>query len=234
MKKIKISPVTLIVVVVCTPLIIIFAKDIFKSPELDVILPTTIPEVVVNKPTVIPQPISKPLSQDKDFPHELLPNFDITIPNSWYISGIKQFGEEDKVGFASNYFDFGLKNHNSMAVRVFKNGIFFNLIFDLVYDDQMVCSDNFVATDIGDKWYRIVGENKTFYSRNVYFNSTQQGSDKKYKVCTMHGLGLSQKPLQLVSPYGDGAIMLENIYVYGNPNQETLSEIDQIVRSIVF
>lgn len=235
MQKFKIFPVTIGVALVCIPLIIFFAQNVFTKLQTDSILPTALPTITNQKSIVLPTPISKPLSQTKTFPHELLPGFNITIPSSWVITGVKQFGEKDAIGFASNYFP-SLPVENAMAFRIFKNGTFFNLIFDLIYDGSNSCSDNLSYLDIGNGWYQIKNANSYYYSKDVIFNGMKAGGEDphRYKLCTLSGVIISDKPSKLISPYGDGAIMLENIRVYGNPNQEVLDEINQIVRSIVY
>ena len=235
MKRIKISRITLAIIIICLPLIIFFAKDGFNNPKNNKAVPTSTPEVVSKNQITLNTPVSKPLSQTKTFPHELLPGFYITIPSSWVITGVKQFGEKDTIGFASNYFP-SLPVENAMAFRIFKNGTFFDLIFDLVFDDSgSKCSDNIVTTDIGGGWYAVSDDQKYVYTKNVEFNSKNiyESNSKAYKTCIIgSGVLTSIKPSDKVAPYG-GAIMLENINVYGPTNQDILNEINAIVRSIV-
>ena len=112
----------------------------------------------------------------------------------WFLFyAVKQFQpikKNDTFSFASEYASYGLPNENSMAVRIFKNGNFFDLIFDLIFDDSPNCSNEFITNDIGNKWYRITdNKGNNFYSRSVMFNSSMIGSTKKYKVCIMSVAG---------------------------------------------
>lgn len=232
MAKFKTSPVILLVAIVGISLISFFCKSIFDQPKVDIVLSKPTQEAIIQNVTRLATPISNPLSQTKTFPHELLPGFNITIPNSWYISGIKQFGEKDTIGFSSTYFG-NLPNENSMAVRVFKDGTFFDLIFDLIFDDQNSCSNNLHYVDIGKGWYQIKDKGRIYYTKNLTFNDSPIGLNEKFKVCTMSGITLNNKPHIKVSPYSEGAILLENIRIYGNPNQDILNEINSIINSIV-
>jgi hypothetical protein len=235
MSKSKLSSLTIGVVIIGISLIVFVAKDVFKKPQTALILPTVSPSAASQKPVVVATPISKPLSQTKTFPHELLPGFNITIPSSWVISSVKQFGGKDTIGFSSNYFP-SLPVENAMAFRIFKNGTFFDLIFDLIFDDSgSNCSNSVEATDIGGGWFAVSDDQKYIYTKNVEFNSKNiyESNSKTYRTCIVgSGILTSIKPTNKVAPYG-GAIILEHIKVYGPTNQDILNEINTIVRSIV-
>lgn len=229
MIKKKASFLVTVIVIISLSVFILILRNQFLKPDLKTNVDTS-KKPTNNLFTINPTQISKAKSSDTTFPHDLLSGFNISIPNSWVISKVKQFGEKDNVGFTSIYFN-QLPDQGSMAFRIFKNGIFFDLIFDLIYDDAPTCSNDLPYMDIGKGWYRMGNNNNYFYTKNVLFNGSPIGETQKYKVCIFSGTKFLSPPAKEISP-GDGVIILENVKVYGNPSMDIIYEVDDILRSI--
>jgi len=214
------------------------------------ILPTPIPSSIATSNPIQKSPTAKStkiISSDVSLPHELLPGFNIDVPSGWSIK-IKQFGEENKLGFTSKYWvPPNYSGGDWMGIRIEEGNMGINLIFDVVMDNNFYgCSDTANFENIGNNWIRIKDSSGYFYtteanvnispfSGNYYGKLSDEWSVVKnhtYKIC-YQGIGMVfESSLSKAITAQDGTIMLENPRIFGQPTTDQLNEMDTMVKSI--
>jgi hypothetical protein len=214
------------VVIVLIALMTLAAIYYFKSKNNNVIISIPSPSPISTLgPTNFP--VKKLKSTDTTFPHELLPGFNINIPAEWKLS-FKQFNEPANNQFTSIYFP--SCHERCMGVKIMKDNVGLELSFDVAFDSNAYeCSINTSSTPLSNGWFKILKDNKYFYTKGV------TKSDSKDSVC-IQGSGsflIQSSPVEDTEGPGTKApILLEHPRVLGNPTKEQLKEIDSIVTSI--
>lgn len=188
--------------------------------------PTDAAQIVITssspEPTVEPEPTRK-VSKDTTLPHEYLPGFNITYPNSWKIS-FKQFFTPDTMNFESTYFP--SCHEHCMGIRLAKGSVNVDFRFDLVLDDNgELCYTKDEIKAIGDGWYEVKNQKGYFY----FHYPSKYLVDPKSEMCISDDGYRMKEQTPATSNYG---VLMEYPYVRGNPDSTTLNEIHSIVRSI--
>lgn len=205
-------------------------------------------------PTITSQPPASPAplqesSQTVTFQHEYLPGFDIVFLDDWKLD-TKQFQDKDSRDFVSTYFP--TCHERCMGVRLSKSDVSLDILFDVAFDNNAFkCSNSVVYQEISNGWYRIKDSQGYFYTRNVELNKALENgkfpspygkaSDEwsaiagtTYKIC-VQGSGdfLNQYSEVETGETGDGVpILMEFPKVKGNPDDNTLTILDNMVSSI--
>lgn len=193
------------------------ATDVTQTPTLDI-------SQLTETPTNPPSGGTRRVSDDTTLPHEYLPGFNITYPNTWKIA-FKQFFTEDTMNFEPGYF--ATCHGQCMGIRLTKGNVYLDFKFDLVLDQNGErCIDKKEFNSIGLDWYEIKDQKGYFY---VDYPTKYIAQPQLKEVCIAPE-GDSLKDYSPADPnYG---VLMEYPYLRGNPDAETLKEVHSIILSI--
>lgn len=203
-------------------------------------------EASVEKNKIIEQLADEPKepSTQVGIPHEFLPSFDIDYSDSWNLT-VKQFRVKDTGPFESKYFP--TCHENCMGVRLSKNNISLDLIFDIAYDNNAFrCSNSVAYQKLSNNWYRIKDSSGYWYTNRVQLDKTLKPGkfpspfgevddewsavkDETYEIC-VQGSGEFLEEFSPVHP--EAGILMEFPRIIGNPSGGLLDELDSMVISI--
>ena len=140
-----------------------------------------------------------------------------------------------------------------MGVRLTKQGVSLELIFDVAFDDfGTQCSNTVDFSKLKDTWYRIKDSSGVYYYNQISidFNTGENGGPEfgdikdewsyidntSYKICK-HNTGSflelhSNVEATTNTPDGKVPILMETPLIKGTPTPTFLEELDQIILSI--
>lgn len=169
-----------------------------------------------------------------------LPGFGFWIPDGWNVQ-VKEFKDKDNIGFRTMYFP--ACHEQCMGIRLSKNGTQLEFIINKILDDnQSYCSTEKLIKHVrlSKTWFQIerfedylftqFNPKYVYTQRLEYISRTTKNNDDKnvtqVESC-VHGNMMGFK--QSYSDYGLG---LEHPKLYGDPSNDLLQEVWQIINSI--
>ena len=172
-----------------------------------------------------------------------LPDFEIKYPKDWNIE-VKEFSDDNNGVFTSGYLS--SCENTCMGIRLSKSEISLDIILVMASDNNgQRCSNSVSYNEIGDGWVRVLDNLGYFYSKNYVLNTVytweteevrnsnndwDATQNEMYEICIL-GSGYFRDSFSIIDGY-ETAILVENPIINGNPDEESLSEIDEIVRNI--
>lgn len=134
-----------------------------------------------------------------------------------------------------------------MGVRLTKDNISLDLIFDISFDNSAFkCSNSVAFQKLSNGWYRAKGSSGYFYTNRVQLGKTLESGkfpspfgaatdewsavkNETYEIC-IQGSGEFLEKFLLVHP--EAGILMEFPRIVGNPSENLLKGMDSMVVSI--